>query len=50
MKYEGISFVHEFEMPIYYRNEKIGERRVDFLVENYVSVEIKAIKDLDQPI
>lgn len=47
MKYENISFVQEFEMPIYYRDELIGRRRVDFLVEECVSVEIKAIKELD---
>lgn len=47
MKSENISFVQEFEMPIYYRNELIGKRRVDFLVEECVSVEIKALKELD---
>lgn len=47
MKYENISFVQEFEMPIYYRDELIGRRRVDFLVGERVSVEIKAIKELD---
>ncbi len=39
----GIEFSREFEMPIYYRNEQIGTRRVDFLVEGIVSVELKAI-------
>ena len=43
----GISFVREFEMPIYYRNEQIGTRRVDFLVEGVISVEIKAITKLE---
>jgi len=43
----GISFVREFEMPIYYRNEQIGTRRVDFLVEGVVSVELKAITKLE---
>lgn len=43
MKYENISFVQEFEMPIYYRDELIGRRRVDFLVEECVSVEIKEL-------
>jgi GxxExxY protein len=40
---EGIDFQREFEMPIYYRNEQIGTRRVDFLVEGIISVELKAI-------
>lgn len=47
MKYENISFVQEFDIPIYYRDELIGRRRVDFLVGECVSVEIKAIKELD---
>jgi GxxExxY protein len=47
MKLAGISFVREFEMPIYYRNEHIGTRRVDFLVENVISVELKAIIKLE---
>ena len=29
-------------MPIFYRQEQIGARRVDFLVEGIISVELKA--------
>lgn len=43
----GINFQREFEMPIHYRNQKIGTRRVDFLVEDVVSVELKAITRLE---
>ena len=43
----GIEFSREFEMPIYYRNEHIGTRRVDFLVEEIISVELKAITKLE---
>ncbi len=39
----GLVFEREFEMQIYYKDERIGTRRVDFLVESVVSVEIKAI-------
>jgi GxxExxY protein len=39
----GIAFSREHEMPIYYKNQQIGTRRVDFLVEEVVSVELKAI-------
>jgi len=39
----GISFGREFEMPIFYRDSQIGTRRVDFLVEEVISVELKAI-------
>jgi GxxExxY protein len=43
----NISFAREFEMPIYYREEHIGTRRVDFLVENEISVELKALTKLE---
>ena len=37
----------EFEMPVYYKNEQIGLRRVDFLVNDIVCVEIKAVSNLE---
>jgi GxxExxY protein len=43
MELAGIEFNREFEMPIYYRTYQIGTRRVDFLVEEKVSVELKAL-------
>lgn len=39
----GLGFSREHEMPVYYKNQQIGMRRVDFLVEGVVSVELKAI-------
>lgn len=39
----GIEFEREVEMPIFYKGQKIGTRRVDFLIQNVVSVELKAI-------
>ena len=42
-----LSFAREQEMPIYYKGRQIGSRRVDFLVENAVSVELKAITRLE---
>lgn len=47
MSLAGISFSREFEMPIYYREEQIGTRRVDFLVDGVISVELKAIIKLE---
>ena len=47
MRLAGISFSREFEMPIFYREERIGTRRVDFLVEGVISVELKAITKLE---
>lgn len=47
MSMEGLAFNREFEMPIFYREQQIGTRRVDFLVEGKVSVELKAITKLE---
>jgi GxxExxY protein len=46
--FQGISFEKEFEMPVYYKEEQIGTRRVDFYVEGQVMVEIKAIIQLEE--
>ena len=43
----GLSFARELEMPIFYEGEHIGSRRVDFLVENEVLVELKALVKLE---
>ena len=42
-----VKFKREFEMPIYYKGRKIGERRVDFFVEEKIMVELKAIIELE---
>ncbi len=47
MNIAGIDFKREFEMPIFYRGEHIGTRRVDFLVEGVISVELKALTKLE---
>jgi len=47
LRLAGIRFQKEFEMPIYYREEKIGTRRVDFFVEELISVELKATTKLE---
>jgi GxxExxY protein len=43
MNLAGISFYREFEMPIFYREIQIGTRRVYFLVEGEICVELKAM-------
>lgn len=47
MEKKGLSFIRELEMDIYYEQHHIGTRRVDFFVENKISVEIKAVIKLD---
>jgi len=44
LAYNGLAFEREKEMPIYYRGEQIGLRRVDFFVEGAVMVELKAVE------
>jgi GxxExxY protein len=43
----GLLFTREYEMPVFYREEQIGTRRVDFLIEGMISLEIKAISQLE---
>ena len=45
-KLQCVAFEDEFEIKIYYKGEQVGIRRVDFLVENVVPVEIKAALEL----
>jgi GxxExxY protein len=47
MSKQGLSFQRELEMQIYYDGIEIGTRRVDFLVEDKVMVEIKALIQLE---
>jgi GxxExxY protein len=44
---KGIAFQREVEMPIFYDELNIGARRVDFLVEGKVVVELKALTHLE---
>ena len=44
--YAGIEYQREMEMSIFYRDEDIGTRRVDFFVEGKIMVELKAVIDL----
>lgn len=44
---QGLGFAREFEMPIHYKGSHIGTRRVDFLVEEKISVELKAVIKLE---
>ncbi|MBI4316968.1 MAG: GxxExxY protein [Chloroflexi bacterium] len=43
----GLSFQRELDMQIYYDGQEIGTRRVDFLVEDTVMVELKALTTLE---
>jgi GxxExxY protein len=47
MKLRNIEHQREFEMPLFYKGVDVGLRRVDFLVANVISVEIKAVITLE---
>ena len=43
----NLDYLREFEMPIYYMEQQIGTRRVDFLIDRKISVELKALIKLE---
>lgn len=47
LKRNEISFLREQEMPIFYEGHEIGSRRADFLIENKVLIELKALIKLE---
>lgn len=47
MDLQGILHNREVEMNVIYKDIQVGKRRVDFLVEEKISVEIKALTQLE---
>jgi GxxExxY protein len=47
LEMQGLRHEREKEMPLTYKGNDIGTRRVDFFVEDEIMVEIKAIKELE---
>ena len=43
----GLKFERELAMPVYYEKIKIGKRRVDFLVDKKICVELKALTQIE---
>jgi GxxExxY protein len=43
----GIEFERELEMPIMYEEVNIGSRRVDFLIQNDLMIELKAVVKME---
>src|SRR5260221_3204629 len=43
----GLKFGREISMPGFYKGVQVGERRVDFMVEEKICVELKALIQLD---
>lgn len=47
MESQKLCFSREHEMDIFYKDQKIGNRRVDFFIEEKVMVELKALIKLE---
>lgn len=43
----GLIFTREVEQTIYYDEIEVGKRRADFIIENQVVVELKAVINLE---
>ncbi len=43
----GIENDSEIELPVFYKNVKIGSRRADLLIKKIVIVELKAVSELN---
>lgn len=43
----GVGFQRELEHPIYYDGIDVGTRRADFIIERRLSVELKAVINLE---
>jgi GxxExxY protein len=44
----GIAFIRQKPIPLFYRDHQIGEHRLDFLVEDKIVVELKAVEALEK--
>jgi GxxExxY protein len=49
MEEQGLGFTRELAIPVFYKGHRIGTRRVDFMIEDLICVELKAIIALDKP-
>jgi GxxExxY protein len=47
MSSQEIDFSREQEMSVYYKNNQIGMRLVDFLIHEIIAVELKAINYME---
>lgn len=47
MRNQNLVFSREHEMEIFYKDQIIGQRRVDFFVEGKIMMELKAVIQLE---
>jgi GxxExxY protein len=46
LRLRDIAFVHQVVVPVEYKGEVIGERRLDFIIAGRLIVELKAVEEL----
>lgn len=44
---KNVLHARELDMPLFYKGLQVGTRRADFVIENKIIVEIKALTDLE---
>ena len=47
LDHSGLKYRRQWPVPVHYRGKRIGEHRLDFLVEDLVVVELKAVHVLE---
>ncbi|MDZ7658186.1 GxxExxY protein [Fodinibius sp.] len=45
---QNISYKREESMPLFYKGQSIGKRMADFLIEDKVLVELKALSEINE--
>ncbi|HET6528478.1 MAG TPA: GxxExxY protein [Balneolaceae bacterium] len=45
---QNISYEREYSTPLFYKGKPVGKRRVDFLIEDKVLVELKAVSEINE--
>lgn len=48
LRYAGLRVESQKLVPVYYREKKVGEHRLDLFVEDLIVTELKAISDLEK--
>ncbi|SET45552.1 GxxExxY protein [Hymenobacter actinosclerus] len=48
LKQANLKFQGEINLPVFYKQINIGSRRADFLVEEHVLVELKAVNEITE--
>ena len=46
LRLRGVPFARQVIVDVYYKGEKVGDRRVDFIVDRKLVVELKSIEEL----